>query len=46
MKKTLTVFTLAGITTFSLFAFMTFLISSEQIGIVKGFPPVNIDVVW
>jgi len=45
MKKTLSIFTLAGITTFGIFAFMAFLISSDQVGIQEGLPPVIIDIV-
>lgn len=45
MKKTLSIITLAGITTFGLFAFMAFLINSDQVVITKGLPPVIIDIV-
>jgi periplasmic protein TonB len=45
MKKIIYVFTIAGVTTFSLFAFMAYLISSEQVGITQGPPPVIIDIV-
>jgi len=40
MKKILSIFTLAGITTFGLFAFMAFLVSSDQVAILKGDPTV------
>ncbi|MDG1753254.1 MAG: hypothetical protein P8I03_16600, partial [Thalassotalea sp.] len=45
MKKIISVFTIAGVTTFSLFAFMAYLISSDQVGITEGPPPVIIDIV-
>ena len=45
MKKILSIFTLAGITTFGLFAFMAFLVSSDQVAILKGDPTVIIDIV-
>ncbi|GLX78269.1 protein TonB [Thalassotalea insulae] len=45
MKKLLSVFSIAGITTFGLFAFMAHLISSDQVGITQGPPPITIDIV-
>lgn len=45
MKKLLSVFTIASITTFGLFAFMAYLITNEQVGITQGPPPVIIDIV-
>jgi len=45
MKKLLSLFTIAGATTFGLFAFMSYLISSDQVGITQGPPPVIIDIV-
>lgn len=45
MKKLISVFTISGFTTFGLFAFMAYLISSDQIGITQGTPPVTIDFV-
>ena len=45
MKKLLSVFTIAGVITFGLFAFMAYLISSDQVGITQGPPPVIIDIV-
>lgn len=45
MKKIMSVFTLAGVTTFGLFVFMAFLISNDQVGITKTLPSVVVDVV-
>ena len=45
MKKIISVFTIAGVTTFGLFAFMAYLISSDQVGVTQGLPPVTIDIV-
>lgn len=45
MKKLLSVCITAGTTTFGLFAFMAYLISSDQVTIVQGPPPVTIDIV-
>ncbi len=45
MKKLLSVFTIACATTFGLFAFMACLISSDQVAITQGPPPVIIDLV-
>lgn len=45
MKKTISILTIAGVTTFSLFAFMAYLISNEQVGKTKVEPTVIIDLV-
>ena len=45
MKKLLSVCITAGATTFGLFAFMAYLISSDQVTIDQGLPPVTIDIV-
>lgn len=45
MKKLLSVCITAGATTFGLFAFMAYLISSDQVTIEQGLPPVTIDIV-
>ncbi|MEW6984262.1 energy transducer TonB [Colwelliaceae bacterium 6471] len=44
MKKFIATLSLAGATTFALFAFMAFLISNDQVGIVETAPPVVIDI--
>lgn len=45
MKKLLSIFSIASITTFVLFGFMAYLISNDQVGITQGPPPVIIDLV-
>ena len=44
MKKLLSLITLAGITTFALFAFMAFLISSDKVGVTDPEPTVIVEV--
>ncbi len=45
MNRIAIIFVLAGITTFALFAFMAFLVSSDQVGIEEPDPPIIIDFV-
>lgn len=45
MKKIVSIFSIASVTTFGLFAFMAFLISNDQVGIIEGLPPVVVEVI-
>ncbi|GAA6171416.1 energy transducer TonB [Colwellia sp. KU-HH00111] len=45
MKKVISIFAMAGVISFGLFAFMAFLINSDQVETTLGPPPVIVDIV-